>query len=101
MSVKVINKNNFEELKNGEKPLLIDFFAAWCGPCRMLAPIIEEVAEEREDVVVGKVNVDEEPELAASFGVVSIPTLVVLKDGKIFNKAMGAMPLDDILDLLP
>ena len=77
MAVIDIHKDNLEELKGGDKPLLLDFYADWCGPCRMVSPLVDEIAEEREDVVVGKVNVDREPELAAQFGVFSIPTLVV------------------------
>lgn len=100
MSLLHINKDNFESLKNSDKPLLIDFYAEWCGPCRMVAPIIEEIANERDDVLVGKVNVDEEGELAAAFGVYSIPTLVVLKDGKIANQATGARPKAAILAML-
>ena len=100
MSVQVINKENFGEYKNGAKPLLIDFYAVWCGPCRMVAPIIEEVAEERDDIVVGKVNVDEEPELAEAFGVYSIPTLVVLKNGEVLRQTSGARPKAQILALL-
>ena len=100
MSLLHINKDNFESLKNSDKPLLIDFYAEWCGPCRMVAPIIEEIANERDDVLVGKVNVDEEGELAAAFGVYSIPTLVVLKDGKIVNQATGARPKAAILAML-
>ena len=100
MSLLHIHKENFDVLKNDSKPLLIDFYAEWCGPCRMVAPIIEEIANERDDVLVGKVNVDEEPELAAAFGVYSIPTLVVLKDGKIASQVTGARPKAEILAML-
>ena len=100
MAVIDIRKDNFEELKGGDKPLLLDFYADWCGPCRMVSPLVDEIAEEREDVVVGKVNVDREPELAAQFGVFSFPTLVVLKGGKVANQATGARPKDAILALL-
>ena len=100
MSVQKINSANFEEIKNSSKPVLLDFYADWCGPCRMVSPLVDEIAEEREDVVVGKVNVDREPELAAQFGVFSIPTLVVLKGGKVANQATGARPKDAILALL-
>lgn len=100
MSVININKENLELLKNSEKPVLIDFYADWCGPCRMVSPIIDEIAEEREDIVVGKVNVDLEQELAGEFGVFSIPTLVVMKEGKIVNQATGARPKAQILSLL-
>ena len=100
MSVVKINKENFESIKNGEKPVLLDFYADWCGPCRMVSPIIDEIAEERDDIVVGKVNVDVESELASQFGVYSIPTLVVLKDGKVANQATGARPKAQILSML-
>lgn len=100
MSVLKINKNNFEEIRNSEKPVLIDFYADWCGPCRMVSPIVDEIAQERDDIVVGKINVDDEPELAAAFAVSSIPTLIVLKDGKIVNQSAGARPKAHILALL-
>lgn len=96
-----ITKANFEELVlNNPKPVLLDFWATWCGPCRMVAPIVEEIAAERQDILVGKVNVDEEMELAMQFGIVSIPTLIVMKDGKVANKAVGYMPKAQILQLL-
>lgn len=100
MSVIYVTKENFEEIKNGAKPVLLDFFAEWCGPCRMIAPIIDEIAEEREDVAVCKVNVDNEPSLAEAFGVFSIPTLVVLKNGEEVARATGARPMDAILDMI-
>ena len=100
MSVHVINKNNFEEIKASEKTVLIDFYADWCGPCRMMSPVIDEIAEERDDILVGKVNVDAEPELAEAFGVISIPTLVVLRDGAIVHQASGARPKSQVLALL-
>jgi len=101
MSPKNITKANFEELVLREtKTVLLDFWAPWCGPCRMVAPILDELAGEREDVVIGKINVDEEMELAMEFGIVSIPTLVVMKDGKAANKAVGYMPKAEILKLL-
>ena len=101
MSAININKNNFQlEVMNSDKPVLLDFWAPWCGPCRMVAPIVEEIARERKEIKVGKVNVDEQPELASRFGVMSIPTLVVMKDGKIVNQAMGARPKNAILGML-
>ena len=101
MSVIHINNQNFKnEVLHSDKPVLLDFWAPWCGPCRMVLPIVEEIAKERKDIKVGKINVDEEPELAAQFGVMSIPTLVVIKDGKIVNQAMGARPKAAILAML-
>ena len=100
MSVLKVNKSNFEEIKNSEKPVLLDFYADWCGPCRMVGPVIDEIAEERDDIVVGKVNVDEEEELAGQFGVYSIPTLVVMKGGKVVNQSTGAKPKAQILALV-
>ncbi len=101
MSAININKNNFNsEVILSDRPVLLDFWAPWCGPCRMVGPIVEEIAQERADVKVGKINVDEQPELAKQFGVMSIPTLVVMKDGKIKNQAIGARPKQQILSLL-
>ncbi|MCD8197376.1 MAG: thioredoxin [Lachnospiraceae bacterium] len=101
MSVITINQSNFqEEVLASDKPVLLDFWASWCGPCRMVSPLVDEIAAERSDIKVGKVNVDEQPELAAQFKVMSIPTLVVMKDGKVANQAIGAMPKNQILDLL-
>ena len=101
MSALSITKNNFqEEVINSKKPVLLDFWASWCGPCRMVSPIVDEIAEGRSDVKVCKVNVEEQRELAAAFKVMSIPTLVVMKEGKIVNRAMGARPKDQILELL-
>ncbi|MGM9649795.1 MAG: thioredoxin [Butyricicoccaceae bacterium] len=101
MSAINIDKNNFQrEVMNSDKPVLLDFWAPWCGPCRMVSPIVDEIAVERGDIKVGKVNVDEQPELAGQFGVMSIPTLVVMKNGKIVNRAMGARPKSAILAML-
>ncbi len=102
MSVLHITKENFEtEVLHSDKPVLVDFFATWCGPCRMVAPVIEEIAAEREDIKVCKIDVDQQPELASRYGVVSIPTLVVIQNGNVVNQALGAMPKKDILNLLP
>lgn len=100
MSAIKVNQSNFEEIKNSEKVVLLDFYADWCGPCRMVAPVIEEIANERDDIVVGKVNVDEEDELAGKFGVFSIPTLVVMKGGKVVAQEAGAKPKAQILAML-
>lgn len=101
MSVININKNNFlSEVMHSNKPVLLDFWASWCGPCRMVSPIVDEIAAERSDIKVGKINVDEQPELASQFGVMSIPTLVVMKDGRIVNQAVGARPKAQILSML-
>ena len=101
MLVKDMNKENFqEEVVQSDKPVLVDFWASWCGPCRRVSPIVDEIAQERPDVKVVKVNVDQEQELALQFGVMSIPTLVVMKDGKVVNQAVGVRPKEQILDLL-
>lgn len=101
MSVINITKNNFqEEVLNSDKPVLLDFWASWCGPCRMVSPIVDKIADERSDIKVGKINVDEEPDLAGQFRVMSIPTLIVIKDGKVTNQAVGARPKEQILALL-
>ena len=99
MSVIKVTKDNFEEII-ANKTVLLDFYADWCGPCRMVSPIVDEIANERADVTVGKINVDNEPELAEAFGVVSIPTLVVMKDGKVTNQSAGARPKAQILAML-
>ena len=101
MSAININKNNFQnEVLNSEMPVLLDFWASWCGPCRMVSPIVDEIAAERGDIKVGKVNVDEQPELAGQFGVMSIPTLVVMKRGKVVNQMVGARSKAQILAML-
>ena len=101
MSVINIKKNNFQnEVLNSEMPVLLDFWAPWCGPCRMVSPIVDEIAAERGDIKVGKVNVDEERELAGQFGVMSIPTLVVIKGGRVVNQMVGARPKSQILAML-
>lgn len=101
MAVLTITKENFEnEVLHSDQPVLLDFWASWCGPCRMVSPIVDEIAEERTDIKVGKINVDEQSELAQQFGVMSIPTLVVMQNGQIANKAVGALPKENILALL-
>lgn len=100
MSVLSVNKNNINEVVNSEKTVLLDFFAEWCGPCRMVSPIVDEIANEYPQYIVGKINVDEEPELASTFGVSTIPTLVVMKEGKVVNQSAGARPKAQILALL-
>ncbi|MGN0688488.1 MAG: thioredoxin [Oscillospiraceae bacterium] len=100
MSVLKINQNNFETVKNSDKTVLLDFYAEWCGPCGMVSPLVDEIAEQNPQYLVGKVNVDEEPELAAQFGVMSIPMLVVMKNGAIVSKSVGAKPKAQILAML-
>ena len=100
MSVMKINQGNFESVKNSERPVLLDFYADWCGPCRMLSPVVDEIAEERGDILVGKINVDEEEDLAREFGVFSIPTLVVMKGGRVVSRSAGVRPKAQILAML-
>ena len=101
MTATNINKNNFQnEVMNSDKTVLLDFWAPWCAPCRMVVPIIEEIAGERPDIRVGKINVDEQPELASEFSIMSIPTLVVMKNGKIVQQVSGARPKNAILEML-
>ena len=101
MSAISVNKNNFgREVLNSDKPVLLDFWDPWCGPCRRVSPIVDEIAAERSDIKVCKINVDEQPELAARFGVMSIPTLVVMRNGKVINQAVGARPKAQILAML-
>ena len=101
MSTIAITKDNFEaEVLQSDKPVLLDFWAEWCGPCRMITPTIHEIADERSDIKVGKVNVDNEPSLAEKFGVFSIPTLIVIKEGKVVSQSAGLKPKQAILDML-
>ena len=101
MSVMEITKDNFQQkVVHSDKPVLLDFWASWCGPCRMVSPIIDQIAQERTDIAVGKINIDQQQELAAAFGVMSIPTLVVVKDGKIAAQTVGAQPKANILRML-
>jgi len=96
-----INMNNFEtEVLNSHKPVLLDFWAPWCGPCRLVAPIAEEIARERADIKVGKINVDDQPELANLFRIMGVPTLVVMKNGKLVNRSTGAKSKKDILAMI-
>ena len=99
MSVIKVNQSNFDEILAGKKPALLDFYADWCGPCRMVAPVVEEIALEHPEYVVGKINVDESPELAQKYGVFSIPTLAVVKEGRIAGRMTGAKPKEKILEL--
>lgn len=100
MSAINVNKNNFNEILQSEKKVLLDFYADWCGPCRMVLPLIEQLADENPQYIIGKVNIDDEPELAQKFEVFSVPTLVVLENGKVVNQSSGARPKNQILELL-
>ena len=101
MKVLHINKDNFhKEVLNSEKPVLLDFFASWCGPCRMVGPILDEIAQEREDIKVCKVDIDEQPELASRYRIMSVPTLMVLKEGRIVEQSVGAKPKHQILAMV-
>ena len=100
MSVLHVNKDNFDSVKASEKPVLLDFYADWCGPCRMVSPIVEEIAKENPQYLIGKINVDKESELAEQFHVLSIPTLVVIKDGNVISQSSGAKPKAEILAML-
>lgn len=100
MAVLKVTNENFEQVKNSDKTVLLDFYADWCGPCRMVSPIIDEIAEETPDVLVGKINVDEQQQLAQDFSVMSIPTLVVMRNGEVVSKSMGAKPKAQILSML-
>lgn len=101
MSVKTITTDNFStEVLQAEKPVLVDFWASWCGPCRMLSPIVDAVAEERQDIIVGKINIDEQPALAEKYGVMTIPTLMVFKNGKAVQQSVGVVPKEKIIALL-
>jgi len=101
MSAIKITKDNFEqEVLKSEKPVLLDFWAVWCGPCRMVSPVVDEIALENADIKVGKINVDEQPDLASAFRVMSIPTLVVVKDGKEVKRSVGALPKNNIVSLV-
>ena len=95
-----VTTDNFDAVTSGEKTVLLDFYADWCGPCRMIAPFIAEIAEERDDVIVGKINVDNDPALAEKFGIFSIPTLIVMKNGKVVSQTAGARPKEAILAML-
>lgn len=101
MSVLMITNDNFdEEVIKSDKPVLLDFWASWCGPCRMVSPVVDRIAEDRDDIKVGKINIDEQPELATQFEITSIPTLLIIKDGKVTNKAVGALPREAIEALI-
>lgn len=100
MSAIIVNKTNFDSILNSDKPVLLDFYADWCGPCRMVLPLVEQIAQENPQYLVCKINVDEEPELAQKFSVMTIPTLVVIKNGEVVNQSSGAKPKNQILAML-
>ena len=100
MSVLSVNKHNFDSVKSSDKTVLLDFYADWCGPCRMVSPVVDQIAEENPQYLVGKINVDQEPELAQAFGVMSIPTLAVMQNGQVVQKSAGARPKAQILSML-
>ncbi len=100
MSAIRVNKNNFEEIIRSDKKVLLDFYADWCGPCRMVLPLVEQIADENPQYVIGKINIDDEPELAQKFDVYSVPTLVVMENGKVISQSSGARPKNQILALL-
>ena len=100
MAVVQVTASNYDEIKNSAKPVLLDFYADWCGPCKMVSPVVDQIAEQHPESVVGKINVDDEEDLAAQFGVMSIPTLVVLKNGEQVNKSVGVIPKEKILEML-
>lgn len=100
MSILSVNSDNFNSVKSSDKTVLLDFYADWCGPCRMVSPLVDEIAEENPQYLVGKINVDNDPALAQAFGVASIPTLVVMKNGKVVNQSVGAKPKSQILAML-
>lgn len=100
MATLKVNREKFEELKNQDKVVLLDFYADWCNPCRMLAPVLEQLSQEHPEYIIGKINVDDEPELSQAFGVVSIPMLVVMRDGKVVEKTVGARPKGQLLSML-
>ncbi len=100
MSVLSVNKTNFDVILNSDKPVLLDFYAEWCGPCRMVSPLVDQIAQENPQYLICKINVDEEPELAQKFSVMTIPTLVVIKNGEVVNQSSGAKPKNQILAML-
>ena len=100
MAVVQVTASNYDEIKNSAKPVLLDFYADWCGPCKMVSPVVDQIAEQHPEYVVGKINVDDEEDLAAQFGIMSIPTLVVLKNGEQVNKSVGVIPKEKILEML-